>query len=226
MRLRRSRGSDRAVILQAASVCLSYPDDDVLAMMPLLDAALTEQPDGDAASCQLREFVAYVRETDPMPLRQQYIDTFDLSRKHTLYLTYWSAGDTRRRGAMLGEFKQRYRDGGFLVDLRGELPDHLPIVLEFAARVDPRAGTDLLTEHRQALELLRLSLIEQQSRYAQVVGAVCTTLPGVSPTDRQAVMAMRDAPTPIETVGLEPFDPRLLPITPSPVAPESMSRAR
>ena len=126
---------------------------------------------------------------------------------------------------MLSEFKQRYRDSGLLVDLRGELPDHLPIVLEFTAR-DRYAGTQLLVEHRRALELLRLALEERQTPYADVIGAVCATLPGVSPTERDAVMAMRDASAPVETVGLAPFDPRLLPLTPTAVGTQPMSRSQ
>ncbi|MGC5256244.1 nitrate reductase molybdenum cofactor assembly chaperone [Gordonia sp. DT218] len=211
MRFPRHRTSDHAVVRQVASVCLGYPDDEMIAMVPLIDAALGEQP-ADEAITGLRSFVAHLRDSEPKMLRQEYTDLFDLSRKHTLYLSYWTAGDTRRRGTALGLFKQRYRDSGFLVDLRGELPDHLPIVLEFAARVDPQAGSELLQEHRPALELLRLSLVDRQTPYVDVLTAVCATLPGESPADRRAVMAMQGAPPPTESVGLEPFDPRLLPI--------------
>ncbi|MYR08794.1 nitrate reductase molybdenum cofactor assembly chaperone [Gordonia sp. SID5947] len=214
MRFSRRRASDHAVVRQVASVCLGYPDDDTLAMAPLLDAALCEQP-ADEPIAGLRTFVGHLRDSDPKVLRQDYIDLFDLSRKHTLYLSYWTAGDTRRRGEELGVFKKQYRDSGFVVDLRGELPDHLPIVLEFAARVDSDAGTHLLQEHRPALELLRLSLVERRTPYADVVTAVCATLPGESPADRRAVMAMQGAPPPVESVGLEPYDPRLLPISPT-----------
>jgi nitrate reductase delta subunit len=113
---------------------------------------------------------------------------------------------------VLAGFKQRYRRSGFLVDTRGELPDHLPLVLEYAAVGDPVDGTALLQEYRASLELLRLGLTEDGSSYADVVAAVCATLPGVSPPDRAAVMAMAAAGPPVETVGLEPFDPRLLPV--------------
>ncbi|MFW0784042.1 nitrate reductase molybdenum cofactor assembly chaperone [Gordonia sp. CPCC 206044] len=225
MRLRRRRTDDHPVIHQASSMCLSYPDDEILAAAPLLDDALAEQSAGDAVD-PLRRFVAHLRGSDATAVRQDYIDTFDLSRKHTLYLTYWTAGDTRRRGTALGEFKQRYRDSGFLVDLRGELPDHLPIVLEFAARVDPVAGAELLVENRRALELIRLSLLDRHSPYADVLTAICATLPGESPADRRAVMAMQSAPPEVETVGLEPFDPRLLPISPSLSAPRAPETSR
>jgi len=126
-------------------------------------------------------------------------------------LSYWTDGDTRRRGQVLATFKQRYRDSGFHADTRGELPDYLPLVLEFAAIADPDAGEALLREYRPSLELLRIGLEEDGTPYAGVVAAVCATLPGPSPVDRAAVQAMADGP-PVETVGLEPFDPRLLPM--------------
>ncbi|AZG48386.1 nitrate reductase molybdenum cofactor assembly chaperone [Gordonia insulae] len=223
MRLGSRRGPDPAVIRQAASVCLSYPDDETIAMAPLLDAALAEQP-VDQTITALRDFVGHLGTSAPEVLRQNYIDLFDLSRKHTLYLSYWTAGDTRRRGEALGAFKQHYRDSGFLVDLGGELPDHLPIVLEFAARVDPQSGSRLLQQHRPALELLRLSLLDRRTPYADVVAAVCATLPGQSPVDRRAVMTMQGAPPPAESVGLEPYDPRLLPIAVAAQGPQRASR--
>ena len=66
-------------------------------------------------------------------------------------------------------------------------------------------------QRRPSLELLRIGLKETGTPYADVVTAVCATLPGPSPADRAAVQAMVDGP-PTETVGLEPYDPRLLPL--------------
>ncbi|MDL9944934.1 nitrate reductase molybdenum cofactor assembly chaperone [Gordonia sp. ABSL11-1] len=210
---RKHTGPDDRVIHQVASWCLGYPDDVLLGRLDLLRAALDEQPPGVQVTL-LSGFVHHLGTADPDGLRRDYIDVFDLSRKQTLYLSYWTDGDTRRRGATLGEFKQLYRDSGFLVDLGGELPDHLPIVLEFSARADPRRGREVLEKYRPALELIRLALAERGSRHADVLAAVCATLPGPAPADRESALALR-APIPKESVGLEPFDPRLLPINPT-----------
>ena len=211
---RRSRATDEGTVIRLiASWCLSYPDDEVLGRVDLIRAALAEQDDSRATEL-LRQTVDHLGGGDPAALRREYIELFDLSKRHTLYLSYWSDGDTRRRGASLGEFKQAYRDSGFLVDLRGELPDHLPIVLEFSARADPGRGVELLEKHRAALELIRFALLDAESPYAGAVAAVCATLPSPSPPDRATALAMC-APAPTETVGLEPFDPRLLPINPT-----------
>jgi nitrate reductase delta subunit len=90
------------------------------------------------------------------------------------------------------------------------------MVLEFAACADAESGLALLQEYRASIELLRIALQEKQSPYAAAAVAVCATLPGESPVDRAAVMAMvgMSGPHPTETVGLEPYDPRLLPLQP------------
>ncbi|HPU13858.1 MAG TPA: molecular chaperone TorD family protein, partial [Aeromicrobium sp.] len=109
-------------------------------------------------------------------------------------------------------FKQVYRQSDFVVRLDGELPDHLPVVLEFAALADPIAGVELLTEYRASLELLRIELEDDSSPWAGAVRAVCATLPGPSPKTRTEAMALAGPIQPSETVGLEPFDIRLLPM--------------
>jgi nitrate reductase delta subunit len=209
--------ADHRVIHQIASWCLDYPDQELRARLPLLRQALAELPRVAPINGTVVEGLSALLdhlESQPLDeLQEQYVAVFDLDRKHALHLSYWTDGDTRRRGEVLTRFKQAYRDSGFLVDTGGELPDHLPMVLEFAAVADPVAGRALLQDFRPSLELLRLGLLERASPYAAAVVAVCATLPGESPADRAAAMAMA-GPPPVESVGLEPFDPRLLPVTP------------
>jgi nitrate reductase delta subunit len=194
------------VVRQAASYLLAYPTRELLDRLPVIRTALAEQ-----RVSSLDAFLDHVQRTPLRELERAYVDVFDLSRRHALYLSYWTDGDTRRRGEVLAGFKAAYRASGFLVDTGGELPDYLPMVLEFAAVADPEAGERLLREYRPSLELLRIGLEEDRSPYADVVAAVCATLPGASPKDRAAVQALVDGP-PTETVGLEPYDPRLLPM--------------
>jgi nitrate reductase delta subunit len=193
------------VVHQVASWCLGYPDDALFERLPVLRASVAEQRRRRATRL-LSGFLDHVAATPPEQLQRHYVDVFDLSRKHALYLSYWTDGDTRRRGEVLGRFKARYRDSGFLVTTRGELPDYLPMVLEYAALADPADGCALLQSYRASIELIRLALQEHGTRYADVVAAVCETLPGASPADRSAVMTMAGAGPPSETVGLDPYD--------------------
>lgn len=213
---RRAAPRDDRVVHLVAGRCLDYPTAELVAGLPSMRDALAEQADSAAATA-LASLVTHLDGAALADLQRAYVDTFDLSRKHALYLSYWTDGDTRRRGEVLGRFKTAYRSSGAVVDTHGELPDYLPMVLEFTARVDPEAGVALLQEYRASLELLRIALQEKKSAYAAAVVAVCATLPGESPPDRAAVMEMvgLSGPHPTETVGLEPYDPRLLPLQPA-----------
>ena len=207
--MRAQRREAIRVVHQAAAVCLGYPERDVITSAQVIRAALAEQAPHQIAAFE--PLLAYWQSCDLATIQTHYVDVFDLSRKHSLYLSYWTDGDTRRRGEVLAAFKQRYRRSGFLVDTGGELPDYLPMVLEYAAVVDPVDGIALLQEYRSSVELLRLALAESGTPYAGVMTAVCSTLPGPSPTDRKAVMAMAAAGPPAEMVGLEPYGAPLAP---------------
>ncbi|RCH66224.1 nitrate reductase molybdenum cofactor assembly chaperone [Streptomyces sp. SDr-06] len=192
-----------AVPRLVAARCLRYPDDVFFAQLPLLHAALRESP-GSAAE-RLRSFLDVAGATDPLDLAAHYTSTFDTRNRRCLYLTWWTDGDTRRRGLSLVRLKRIYRDHG-LEFSHEELPDFLPAALEFAGRHE-ESGTALLQEHRAGLELLRLALTEAATPYADVLDAVCATLPGTSPTTKAEAKALAKAGPPRETVGIEPFGP-------------------
>ncbi|BCW76626.1 nitrate reductase molybdenum cofactor assembly chaperone [Arthrobacter sp. NicSoilB11] len=197
------------VVYLAAAWCLSYPDEDLVQRVPLVRAALSEFPGALPAFAPVLDLL---EATPPMELQAQYVREFDLGRRHALHLSYWTDGDTRRRGEVLGFFKEAYRHSGALVDLDGELPDYLPMVLEFAARVDSAAGRTLLKRYRASLEMLRLGLLRDNLPHATILAAICATLPGKSPQDEKEVMRMAGYGPPSESVGLDPYDPRLLPV--------------
>jgi nitrate reductase delta subunit len=147
-----------------------------------------------------------------------YVDTFDWRRRRSLFLSYATAGDTRNRGAALLVFSDAFRASG-VEPPAGELPDHLAVVLEYAATVDPERGRQLLADHRSALELLAISLRPGRSSgnrsdpasrssetpYRWVVEAVLSTLPPPPPDQQQRTLHLAASGPPGENVGLEPF---------------------
>ncbi|MFD6107157.1 nitrate reductase molybdenum cofactor assembly chaperone, partial [Nocardia salmonicida] len=158
--------------------------------------------------------LAYLRDTPAIEVAQSYVETFDMRRRASLHLTFYAFGDTRKRGMALLRFKHAYRQAG--VELGDEeLPDHLPVLLEFAATIDPIGGERLLGEHVPVMELLRLSLGDNNSPYSGVLGAVLTTLPPVTTADRRRIAELAAQGPPEEEVGLEPYamDPALFEAT-------------
>ena len=192
---------DQAVVLQAASVCLQYPDDTVLPMLPLVRRAVDQLRPGTPRE-RLTAFLDAAAATPPTRMTQHYVEIFDTRRRCCLYLTWWTDGETRRRGSALAALKARYRAAGVELDT-SELPDFLPAVLEFAATADLAAGLQLLQEHRAGIELLRLALLDAGTPYAGPVEAVCALLPGPSPADVAAAKALARNGPPREQVGLE-----------------------
>jgi nitrate reductase delta subunit len=138
--------------------------------------------------------------------QRRYVETFDFSKQRALYMTYHLQGDRRQRGIALLRLKQAYVAAGFEPSTT-ELPDFLPMMLEFAALAPGDAGRGLLEEHRVAIELVRAGLHDAGSPYAALLDVVADGLPGM--TRRQVAKLKRLAAEgpPSEEVGLEPFAP-------------------
>lgn len=193
--------ADRAVWL-AASLLLAYPDEEHEQRLDTVQN-LMEHLDGTAAEL-LGRTVAALRATDPLTAATDYVDTFDLRRRSTMYLTYWTAGDTRNRGMQILAFATAYREAG-VEPPKDEGPDHLPVLLEFAATVDPEAGRRLLVEHRVPIDVLLRSLTDAGSPYAHTIAAVCETLPAVTDSEVQRAHQLAQSGPPAESVGLQTF---------------------
>ncbi len=218
MRWRRHRDSrpeteDAALAAtwQVVSLLLDYPDEVLVERVPLLRDVVTALP--AAQRDLLLSFLDRLADGDLRVLQQEYVDTFDVTRRCSLHLTYFTHGDTRRRGVALVEFTQAYRRAGADFDIDVELPDHLCVVLEFGALQDGATAWALLTRHRVGIEVLRAGLARRDSPWLPVLEALRTTLPVLDGDDEEALARLVAQGPPQEEVGLEPYavDPRLNP---------------
>jgi nitrate reductase molybdenum cofactor assembly chaperone NarJ/NarW len=193
---------DQRLLWRIAALLLDYPSAQTLAMIDQLITAAAELP--ASAREPLLHILHEFRAADPLQLAVRYVETFDMRRRASLHLTYYAYGDTRKRGMALLRFKHAYRQAGLQLG-DSELPDFLPLVLEFAATIDQLQGERLLAEHVPVLELLRLSLADSGSAYACVLTAILATLPPISTADRRRIAELAAQGPPEEEVGLEPF---------------------
>ena len=186
----------------AASWLLGYPDSRLIERLDDIADVVEELP--GALGNPLRAFLAHLSDTPLIEIQQHYVLVFDMKRKACPYLSYWTDGDTRHRGRAILRFKQAYLDSGY--DLGSEeLPDHLSVVLEFAAVGDRLTGDALLAEHQEAIHLLSDALTKLESAYVHVLDAVVATLPELTPQIRERMARIAASGPPAESVGLEPY---------------------
>ncbi|MEU2180605.1 nitrate reductase molybdenum cofactor assembly chaperone [Streptomyces thermolilacinus] len=202
-RLTPEETAGRSLILRLVSLLLQYPDAELTEGRSELTGVVQALP-GTSAAKHLARFTDWFTAQHPEALERHYVEMFDLRRKSGLYLTYYLHGDTRRRGMALLALNQRYKAGGWNSD-RGELPDHLPVVLEFAALVGPGGGEAPLRQHRRGLELIHQALTDADSPYRHVLAALLTLLPPPTEADRAAVARLVAEGPPNEDVGLDPY---------------------
>jgi nitrate reductase delta subunit len=193
---------DLTIVWQSVSLLLDYPDSGMLARLDLIRVASEHLP--VAIGDSIRGFADHLERTPLPQLQSEYVETFDNRRRCNLFLTYFAHGDTRKRGLALLRFKQTYLSAGYEPD-DSELPDHLCVVLEFAATVDQELGRGLILDHRAGLELLRVSLADISSPWAALIDAVTATLPALRGDERDAVRRLAAEGPPEEEVGLAPF---------------------
>jgi nitrate reductase delta subunit len=196
---------DRFHPLKVVSLLLQYPEAEAVEEVSALD--LDEVgPASAAARDALGEFLAWYRAQTLDELRESYVDNFDFDRRRSLHLTYQLHGDSRQRGLALLKIKNVYRDAG-LVPAPEELPDYLPLMLEFAALAAGGAGRDLLDGHRESIELIRAGLTQVDSPWVPLFDVIRDGMPGLSRRQINRIKRLAEEGPPSEEVGMEPFAP-------------------
>lgn len=158
------------VILKIASVLLHYPDKALIEaredVKEVVDSVLTSH-----AKVKLGHLLTYIETTPLMRLQEEYTATFDLNPATSLNLTYHTCGNGRERGSALADLQDLFRNAGYLMSTR-ELPDYLPLILEFLS-VSPQEGWDwFVPRYGNRLSDLAARLREQASPYADLVEVV------------------------------------------------------
>ncbi|MDO4259197.1 MAG: nitrate reductase molybdenum cofactor assembly chaperone [Actinomycetaceae bacterium] len=204
--------AQKKVVRMACSLLLDYPMDDLGEKISAIRAELPGLPTDVAA-----HLGAFCDEADAIGLRDLqilYVETFDQKRRCALGLTYYSHGDTRSRGQAIIGFKELLRRAGWENE-REELPDHLPLILEFAALDETGSAEHLLQVNRQGIEVVRSALRATSSPWAHLLEALVLTLPEPSDEVIAAYQKLVSQGPPTELVGVGNLD-----LTPSPISSE------
>ena len=158
--------------LRALAALLAYPDDALIAALPeITDALARERVLPRARVAELQALARQLMALDAYEAEARYVDTFDRGRATSLHLFEHVHGDSRDRGPALVDLGQTYERAGLVLE-GNELPDHLPVVLEFASTQGDANACAFLAEMAHILTAIFSALRERESPYASVIAAV------------------------------------------------------
>ena len=151
--------------LKAISLILSYPTRDLQQAMPEIGAVLASDTRLTAAARRaLRPLVEELGGRDIYEVQEKYVMLFDRSRTLSLNLFEHVHGESRDRGGAMVSLLETYRDGGF-EPVTSELPDHLPVLLEFLSTRPFPETQETLADAAHIFEALAARLDRRESPY-------------------------------------------------------------
>ncbi len=182
--------SSSPLTLRVLARLLGYPDAELRTHLGDLSAALhREQALGTTRLSELDALLKSMRTRDPIELEADYVQLFDRGRATSLHLFEHVHGDSRDRGPAMIDLAQTYEKAGLYL-AEGELPDYLPVVLEFVSTQPMKEARAFLGEMAHILNAIFSALVKRQSPYASVLGALLE----IAGEKAQAVKVVEDEP--------------------------------
>lgn len=163
------------------SALLDYPDDDLLqGLRETVAAAGTGGPSDlvkgvdwdqcftDSEHQVIAQFIDQLLAGDPREVQARYVQTFDMAAEHSLHLTHHIFGEEKTRGPALIDLTEYLKSYGY-THPEGELPDYLPLLLEFVSELEVDEGKVFLGDMTKVLKVLATNLEKVDSPYAPLI---------------------------------------------------------
>ena len=158
--------------LRVLAHLLSYPDAELRAHLPELQAALhDEKALGAARLAELDAFITRLARRPPLDVEADYVELFDRGRGTALHLFEHVHGDSRDRGPAMVDLCQTYEAAGLFL-APGELPDHLPVLLQYASTQPPEQARAFLGEFAHILQVIFSALLRREAAHACALAAL------------------------------------------------------
>lgn len=158
--------------LRALSALLAYPSPELLAHVGEIRSALAAEGALDARGrAALEPLLRSLETQDLLSAQAAYSELFDRSRSLSLHIFEHVHGDSRERGQAMIDLGEHYASHGSLMT-SSELPDFIPVFLEFASCLPPREARVFLAEPLHVFVALAERLEARGTPYAAVLHAV------------------------------------------------------
>jgi nitrate reductase delta subunit len=168
--------------LKALGALLTYPTPDLLAAAPEIGSVLdAESRLSRKDKAALHELLAQLAAADVLDAQERYVSLFDRGRATSLNLFEHVHGDSRERGPAMVDLMQVYARAGYAL-AANELPDYLPVLLEFLSPRPFAEAKDMLSDCAHILRRLGEALRSRDSRYDAVPAALLAIIgePGLA----------------------------------------------
>jgi len=191
------------------AACLEYPGDALIESLGEARALVQgERALRGETRERLLRFLDYLGSRDLLALQENYVALFDRGRATSLHLFEHVHGESRERGQAMIDLKQMYERHGLLLGPE-QLPDYLPVFLEYLSILETNEARTLLGETQAILQSITAELSRRNSHYAYVTGAVLA-LAGNAASDIEATLPDEahddDANAPHDRQGLDALD--------------------
>jgi nitrate reductase delta subunit len=161
-----------SISLRVLARLLAYPDAALRADLPDLRAALhADQTVPAQRLAELEALISTLERGAALDHEAHYVEVFDRGRATSLHLFEHVHGDSRERGPAMIDLTQTYEKAGLFLG-PDEMPDYLPVVLEFVSTQPPKEAREFLGEMAHIFNAIFNALQQRQSPYAAVLGAL------------------------------------------------------
>lgn len=170
-----SEGLEAEMIMQTLKVLselLCYPEREFIEHLPEMGVALDEEGAlAEPDRTRLKAWMAELGQSELLALQADYVALFDRGRALSLHLFEHVHGESRSRGQAMVDLMNLYQSHGLKVSAR-ELPDFIPLFLEYLSRRPAEEACELLGEAVPIFSLLKARLAKRHSAYALVFAAL------------------------------------------------------
>ncbi len=177
---------------------LTYPEGTLLeASDQLLETLHDEGLLSKKSIKYIMKFLDDQKSKDLMAVQEEYVETFDRGRAHCLHLFEHIHGESRDRGQAMVDLSETYAKKGFLIN-SAELPDYLPLFLEYLSMCSLKEATDLLGEAIDIISVIGSKLKKRKSIY-NIIFKEIENLSFIKPDKIKVSEAVKKAPKDPET---------------------------
>lgn len=154
------------------SLLLSYPSKELQAFLPEVEAELnSESLLNDQSRSEVALFVKHYYAADLTDWQAEYVQLFDYSRSASLHLFEHIKGDSKDRGQAMVDMMEFYKEYDLEMD-SNELPDYIPLFLEFLSILTVEQAAELLAEPVHIIHRVYMALLEKENLYRHIIAAI------------------------------------------------------